>query len=84
MQKLTAEELETKGIFHWPIWSCEISKFPWSYPDKESCYLIEGKVEVTTSLEIVTLFTGDFIVFPSGVFCTWNVLQAVKKHYSMG
>ena len=84
IQKLTGEELESMGVFKWPIWSCEISEFPWSYPVQETCYLLEGQVEVTTDLETVTFSMGDFVVFPAGLSCTWKVLQAVKKHYSMG
>ena len=84
LQKLTVEVLESMGVFEWPIWSCEISEFTWSYSVQETCYLLEGQVEVTTNLETVTFGAGDFVVFPSGLSCTWKVLQAVKKHYSMG
>ena len=84
LQKLTVEVLESMGVFEWPIWSCEISEFPWSYSVQETCYLLEGQVKVTTDLEIVTFGAGDFVVFPASLSCTWKVLQAVKKHYSMG
>ena len=83
LQKLTVEVLESMGVFEWPIWSCEISEFPWSYSVQETCYLLEGQVKVTTDLETMTFGAGDFVVFPASLSCTWKVLQAVKKHYSM-
>ena len=35
------------GIKSRPIWTCEVISFDWSYEDKETCLLIEGKVTVT-------------------------------------
>ena len=67
IQKLTEKELESNGVFQWPIWTCEISEFPWSYTSTETCYIINGKVQVTTTLETVTFGSGDLIVFPSGL-----------------
>ena len=43
--KSTIEEL---GIKNWPIWTCEASSFDWTYYDKETCLLLEGKVTVTS------------------------------------
>ena len=40
----TVEEL---GIKSWPIWTCNVSSFDWSYDDKETCFLLEGEVMVT-------------------------------------
>lgn len=31
----------------WPTWGCEASKFPWSYSENETCYVLEGRVIVT-------------------------------------
>jgi uncharacterized cupin superfamily protein len=31
----------------WPTWGCEVSRFPWSYSENETCYVIEGHVIVT-------------------------------------
>ncbi|MEB3300346.1 MAG: cupin domain-containing protein [Cyanobacteriota bacterium] len=26
----------------WPIWSCEVSRFAWTYDAQEICLLLEG------------------------------------------
>jgi hypothetical protein len=35
------------GLTSWPIWGCEISSFPWTYDEQETCLLLEGDVSVT-------------------------------------
>ena len=84
VESIPQDELESRGIFNWPIWTCEESEFPWSYPVQESCYLLEGKVEVTTDTGTIFFGKGDYVVFPKGISCTWKVLEPVKKHYTMG
>ena len=84
VQSINQGELETMGVFNWAIWACEESEFSWFYPKKESCYLLEGEVKVTTDSETVSFGKGDFVVFPKGLSCIWRVLKPVKKHYTMG
>ncbi len=82
--QLTEAEIEEKHIRSWPIWSCEVSEFPWTYSDKETCLILEGEVIVTTDVEEVTIKPGDLVVFPKGLSCRWNVLKPIRKHYSFG
>ena len=73
------------GVFEWPIWTKEVSEFPWFYDEPETCYLLEGEVVVTPEDgEPVTIKQGDFVTFPAGMTCDWKILKAVKKHYSFG
>ena len=81
---LKEKEIEERGIFSWPIWTCEISEFDWEYGDSESCYLLDGKVEVQSEFETVQFSAGDFVVFPKGLKCRWRVTSPVRKHYSFG
>lgn len=79
------EKLEELGVRSWPIWTCEISDFPWSYDDRETCYLLEGEVVVTPEDgDPITFGKGDLVSFPSGMSCTWKVRAPVKKHYRFG
>jgi uncharacterized cupin superfamily protein len=79
----SSAKLDVMGVFGWPIWSKEVSEFPWSYDREESCYLLEGEVIVTPDGgEPVTITAGDFVTFPKGMSCTWNILADVKKHYT--
>jgi len=61
-----------------------VSEFDWKYTEQESCLLLEGEVEVTSDTEKVKFYAGDFVVFPKGLKCRWQVIQVVKKHYSFG
>ena len=82
IKKLSKEELSKLDIFSWPIWECEVSEFPWTYSEKESCLILEGQIEVKTEFETVKIIPGDFVVFPKGLSCTWKVSKPVRKHYS--
>jgi len=83
IQKLSREQLEKMGVFSWPVWEKEVSRFDWHYDDIEECYFLEGKVSVETKDgESVTFGKGDFVIFPKGLTCTWKVTQDVKKHYN--
>ncbi len=73
------------GVFEWPIWTKEISNFPWSYGDSETCYLLEGDVTVTPDGgEPVRIGKGDLVTFAAGLSCTWEIHADVRKHYTFG
>ena len=77
-------EEESAACRSWPIWTCEPSNFDWIYSEKETCLLIEGQVTVTDGKDSVSFGPGDFVVFPEGLECNWNVKEAVKKYYNFG
>lgn len=78
-------KLEVIGVYDWPLWSKEISEFPWQYQVKETCYLVEGEAVVTpTGGAPVTIKRGDLASFPAGMECRWDIRRAVKKHYRFG
>jgi hypothetical protein len=29
------------GARDWPIWTCGVSRFPWTYDEQETCLLLE-------------------------------------------
>ena len=83
IQKLKEKDLELKGVFSWPIWEKEVSRFDWHYDSSEECYLLEGSVVVETKDgEKVEFGQGDFVTFPEGLSCHWDVRVPVKKHYN--
>jgi len=84
VRKPTPAELEELGVSSWPVWSCQPSEFDWSYDDKETCFILEGRVRVSTPDGEVEFGAGDFVVFPRGLSCTWSVLEKVRKHYRFG
>lgn len=83
IQKLTQDELKKMGVFNWPIWTKEVSRFDWDYDSMEECFFLEGEVELEIKDGKTLKFgKGDFVTFPKGLSCTWNVTKPVKKHYN--
>jgi len=77
--------LESLGVGGWPIWTCGVSTFPWTYDQPETCLLLEGDVTVTPEDgEPVRFGAGDLVVFAQGLRCTWAVQAPVRKHYRFG
>lgn len=82
IQKLTPEQLRQRGITGWPIWTKEVSRFPWTYDSIEECYFLEGDVTVETKDgNKVSFGKGDFVTFPKGLSCVWDIKKPVRKHY---
>lgn len=79
-----AVEQERLGVTTWGEWGCSKSTFPWEYDEKETCFIIEGEVEVETEGKTYRLSPGDLVVFPQGLQCTWRVLKPVRKYYRFG
>ena len=85
IEKPSQERLKEMGISSWPIWEKEASKFDWYYSDQETCYLLKGKVTVTTKEgKSVNFGAGDLVVFPKGLSCVWEIKEPVRKHYNFG
>jgi len=91
MTKITIEhnpspaKLEVMGVEEWPIWTKEVSEFPWTYDSSETCYILEGEVTVIPDGgEPVKIKPGDLVNFSAGLSCTWQVQSPVKKHYQFG
>ena len=79
------KQLDEIGVTDWPIWTKEASEFPWTYDSSETCYFLEGEVEVTPDGgEKVKVGKGDLVTFPAGMSCTWKIIRDVKKHYRFG
>ncbi len=77
-------QLEELGVFGWDVWSAAESTFPWSYDAAEDCYFLKGEVVVTPDGgEPVRIAAGDLVTFPRGMSCTWEIKQAVRKHYRL-
>mgnify|MGYP006292824023 FL=1 len=84
VSKPEEEELQRLNVRSWPIWEKEVSEFPWTYEEAETCYLLEGEVTVRSDEETVSFQKGDLVTFPKGLSCTWEVKKPVKKHYRFG
>ena len=83
IKKLSEGELKKKGVFDWPIWEKEASRFDWHYDEVEECYFLKGKVVVEAKdAKSITFGKGDFVTFPKGLSCVWDIKEPVRKHYN--
>lgn len=72
------------GVKNWDVWTCEVSTFDWHYDQKETFYMLAGKVVITCGDEQVAVQAGDLVICPAGLDCAWEVQSPVKKHYRFG
>ena len=78
-------QLSALDVYNWPIWTKEISTFPWTYDESETCFILEGEIIVTPDGgEPVKMGKGDLVTFPAGMSCVWDIQQDVRKHYKFG
>jgi uncharacterized protein len=68
----------------WPIWEHKAEAFEWFYTEREKCLILEGRVTVKSKdgKESVSFGPGDWVEFPNGLECVWDIKEAVRKHYS--
>lgn len=85
VEKPTEEKLAELNVRSWPIWEKEVSEFPWYYDETETCYILEGDVEIKPEKgNPVSFGKGDLVVFKRGLSCTWKINKPVRKHYKFG
>ena len=68
----------------WPIWEKEESTFPWEYTVQEICLILDGNAVVQTEEGNVEFSAGDYVIFPKGLKCTWEIKKKIRKHYTFG
>lgn len=77
--------VHTQGTKNWGTWNKEVSVFSWDYDETETCYILEGKAEVTDQDgNIIEFQTGDFVKFEKGLHCTWKINSPIRKKYLFG
>ena len=81
IEQLTEQEIKARGITNWPIWTKEISRFPWFYDSTERCLFLEGDVTIETPGGTFQVQKGDFVTFRKGLECVWDIKVPVRKHY---
>lgn len=79
--KLSQSEYEELLIRNWPTWEKEVSRFQYTYDETEECYFLEGLVTIEYGSERLDIEPFDFVVFPNGLECIWDIKTKVKKHY---
>lgn len=76
---------EIKETDQWGTWNKEVSEFPWSYTETETCYILEGEaVVVDKNGNEIRFQKGDMVRFEEGVDCTWKIVSEIRKKYIFG
>lgn len=88
--KITVEKnpkqsrLDALGVTKWPTWQKEVSVFPWTFPEQEIAYILDGECVITpTGGAAVKFGKGDLVTFPAGMTASWEVKQPLHKHYQL-
>lgn len=83
VDRLDLEELKELGVEQWPVWEHEEEKIEWFYEKTERCYIVSGEATIVSEFETLTIKPGDFITFPAGLECIWDIDSAIRKHYML-
>ncbi len=76
--------LDTLGVSKWATWQKEVSVFPWTFPEQEVAYILEGECVITpTGGAPVSFGKGDLVTFPAGMTASWEVKKPLHKHYKL-
>lgn len=84
VEKLPYDRIQELEIEDWPVWTKEPSVFDWYYDEQEKCLFLEGHVIVKHDGRETEISKGDFVTFPKGMKCVWEVIEPVRKHYKFG
>ncbi len=79
------QKLSELGVDSWPVWEKGVSRFDWSYDEKETCYILAGRAVVEPENgEPVEFTVGDLVTFREGLKCVWDIKEPIRKHYQFG
>jgi uncharacterized cupin superfamily protein len=76
-------EKEIEELEKCPLWECKPSTFNWYCDSGETCLVVEGDVTVEYEGGSVSFSAGDFVIFPKGLSCIWNVKKKMVNHYML-
>jgi uncharacterized cupin superfamily protein len=82
VEKPSKDKLRVLDVESWSNWECDPSVFQWEYTSDELSYILEGTVIVTAGDDKYKISAGDFVTFPKGLKCEWDVKEKLKKLYT--
>ncbi len=76
--------LDELNVTKWPTWQKEVSIFDWTFHEQEIAYILEGLCVITpTGGAPISFGKGDLVTFPAGMTASWEVKEALHKHYHL-
>ncbi len=75
-------KLEVLGVVDWRVCSEAVSVEERFYARTETTYIISGRAGITTADgESVIIGPCDLVTFMPDARCTWNITEAMERHY---
>ncbi|NBC82636.1 MAG: DUF861 domain-containing protein [Bacteroidetes bacterium] len=82
MKSKTPSAKEIEEAQKWGTWEKEPSQFPWFYDQHETCYILEGEATIKDkSGKEINIKKGDWVDFPKGLSCEWEIRKHLRKKY---
>ena len=79
------DELRKLRVRGRPVWTKEVSEFPWHYDERETSYIPGGAKWLGHPMTVDPLpWIPRPGRFPRDLSCTWQVRKGVRKHYNFG
>jgi uncharacterized protein len=73
------------GAFITGLWSCTPGKFHVTYSVNEAIFILSGRAKIIKDGEAPRIFgPNDAIVVPAGWAGTWEVLEPIRKIFTIG
>jgi len=78
-------KLEVLNVDHWPLVHEPEGVVHRSTKNSETSYIVSGSGEISTPAgESVSFVEGDLITVMPDTQCTWNITEAIERHYYNG
>ena len=75
-------KLEVLGVEDWPVCNEAVSVAERRYARTETTFILRGCAEITPrGGETVIITRGDLVTFLPEAHCTWNITEAMERHY---
>ncbi len=81
VDQLDLEDIKELGVKSWPTMEYDEEKFEVFYDKTEQCYIVSGEATIVSEFESITVKPGDFLTFPAGLECVWDVDSRIKKYF---
>jgi uncharacterized cupin superfamily protein len=83
IEKSNEQYLQDRKVRSWNIWEKKISRFDLHFDETEEYYPLGGKVVGETQEGKIEFGAGDFVTYPTGLSCVWDIKEPVKKRYNI-
>ena len=78
-------KLEVLNVDDWPLVREPPGTSDRSYLHTETSYIVEGTGQIEVSGgETVRISEGDLVTVMPHTQCTWNITEAIERHYYKG